>query len=344
MNASIVRSKAPLRLGLAGGGTDVSPYSDTFGGRVLNATISLYARCTIRSNPYERIVIRMLDLHEELEFDRVEHRLLPVEGNLCAAVYNRMVLDFGIETGGLEITVFSDAPPGSGLGSSSAMVVSIVSAFVEMFDLPLGEYDIARLAYSIEREDLGMEGGKQDQYAATFGGFNFMEFLPNDQVIVNPLKVKPWIVNELEDSILLYYIGASRDSSEIIRDQQIGLKQRDVQVVSSMHLLKEGAYQMKSAILKGDFDLCAKLLGESWNQKKQLAKSITNSEIDTIIDCALMHGAISAKVSGAGGGGFIIFYVDPINKTRLKKLLKDKAGLVYEFNFTDNGCVSWKIN
>jgi D-glycero-alpha-D-manno-heptose-7-phosphate kinase len=172
----IFRSRAPLRLGLAGGGTDVSPYSDLYGGAVLNATISMYAYATIEPRDDGKIVFNSIDRSKRLEFESKE--FLEIDGNLdlLKGVYNRIVKDFAKKPLSFELTTYVDAPPGSGLGSSSTLVVAIIGAFAEWLNLPLGEYDIAHLAYEIERKDLGMAGGKQDQYAATFGGFNFIRY------------------------------------------------------------------------------------------------------------------------------------------------------------------------
>ena len=204
----IIRSKAPLRLGFAGGGSDVSPYSDLYGGLILNATINLYAYCTIEETGDDMVSLTATDLGVSVSYPLSQD--LPVDGtlDLHKGVFNRVVRDFGITPRSCRISTYSDAPAGSGLGSSSTMVVCILKAFVEWYNLPMGDYEIARLAYQIEREDLALSGGKQDQYAAAFGGFNFMEFLTDGNVIVNPLRVKRWIVDELESSIVLYYTGA----------------------------------------------------------------------------------------------------------------------------------------
>ncbi len=212
----IVRSKAPLRLGLAGGGSDVSPYSDLYGGNVLNATINLAAYCTIESLSLPVVRVNAADAgvlcEVPLGTGPLSSGALLVDG-----VYNRVVRDFGpVPAPGFAITTYNDAPAGSGLGTSSTMVVCILKCFAEWMDIPLGDYELARLAYEIERKDLLLAGGKQDQYAAAFGGFNFMEFLPSDLVIVNPLRVKDWIVQELEGSLLLYFTGRSREGAAII--------------------------------------------------------------------------------------------------------------------------------
>lgn len=340
----IVRSKAPLRLGLAGGGTDVSPYSEIYGGLILNATIDLYAYCTINVLESNKIEIIAADLDKKLVCD-IQHPL-PINGELDLAkgVYNRVVKDFGIKINtGFRVTTYSDAPPGSGLGSSSTMVVALVKAFTEWLNLPLGEYDMARLAFEIERIDLGLSGGKQDQYAATFGGFNFMEFLKEDKVIVNPLRIKRWIIDELESSMVLYYTGASRSSADIIKEQQKNTSAGDTRAVSAMHNIKQGAVEMKEALLKGDIGWFARLLGSSWANKKKMAASISNSLIESIYDAAIEAGAIAGKVSGAGGGGFMMFVVNPEKRISVVNRLCKFDGQVINFHFSEGGCHGWKI-
>src|SRR5580698_7260552 len=212
----IIRSKAPLRLGLAGGGTDVSPYSDIYGGAILNITIGMYAYATIKPLSGKKIYLKAVDRCEEITLDSKKQLIIDNKLSLAKGVYNRVVKDFVKKPLAFELTTFVDAPPGSGLGSSSTLVVAILGAFVEWLKLPLGEYDIAQLAYKIEREDLAMHGGKQDQYAATFGGVNYMEFYANDKVIVNPLRVKEKWLHELENNLVLFFTETSRLSSSII--------------------------------------------------------------------------------------------------------------------------------
>lgn len=243
--ARVIRSKAPLRLGLAGGGTDVSPYSDKFGGLVLNATINLYAYCTIEETFDNTIEIYAADINEKVVVP--SQKSLAIDGKLSLGkgVYNRLVKDYNLPALSFKMTTYSDAPAGSGLGSSSTMVVCILKAFVEWLELPMGNYEIARLAYEIERLDLLLAGGKQDQYAAAFGGFNYMEFLPNDMVIVNPLGVKRWIKDELESSMILYYTGASRSSAKIIDEQKSNTAKGDDKTLQSLHKIKQSAKDMK---------------------------------------------------------------------------------------------------
>lgn len=339
----IIRSKAPLRLGLAGGGSDVSPYSDMYGGLILNATINLYAHCTIEETSTNKIEIVASDLQVSRTYDI--QSALPIDGvlDLHKGVYNRIINDFNIAPKSFRITTYSDAPAGSGLGSSSTMVVCILKAFAEWFNLPMGDYEIARMAYEIERIDIGLSGGKQDQYAAAFGGFNFMEFLKDDHVIVNPLRIKPWIIEELQASLLLFYTGASRSSAKIIDEQRKNTRENKTAAIEAMHKIKQSAIDMKTAILRGDLQSFATILGQAWEDKKKMATSITNPMIQKAFDTALEAGAIAGKVSGAGGGGFIMFVVEPTKRKNVEFALQKLEGNVVEFQFSDHGTQSWKI-
>lgn len=223
------------------------------------------------------------------------------------------------------------------------MVVSILKAFVEWYSLPLGDYEIARLAYEIERKDLQLSGGKQDQYAAAFGGFNYMEFLKDDMVIVNPLKVKRWILDELEASIVLYFTGRSRSSAAIIDEQKKNTSSGNTKSIEAMHRIKQGAVDMKLAVLKGDMKEFARILGQGWEDKKKMVGAITNPVIEEAFAVATEAGALAGKVSGAGGGGFIMFFVEPTKKKAVTEALKQLDGFTMNFNFTDGGAHGWKI-
>lgn len=339
----IIRSKAPLRIGLAGGGTDVSPYSDIYGGAILNATLSLYAYTSIKPREDGKIIINAIDRNEIIELKSEE--ILPIDGklDLIKGVYNRIVKDFIKKPLSLEINTYVDAPPGSGLGSSSTLVVAILGAFVEWLKLPLGEYDIAHLAYSIEREDLQMAGGKQDQYAATFGGVNYMEFYANDKVIVNPLRIKSKFLHELEHNLVLFYTQTSRLSSEIIQQQADNVNAKKTSSIEAMHQLKEQSILMKEAILQGEIDHIGKILHDGWMHKKQMADGISNTSIDAIYDTALQAGATGGKISGAGGGGFMIFYAPYIHKYQLIKRLNEFGGNVVNYSLTTEGLTTWTV-
>ncbi len=337
----IVRSKAPLRLGLAGGGTDVSPYSDLYGGAILNATISMYAYATIVPRNDGKIIFNSIDKSERVEFSSADY--LPVNGklDLMLGIYNRIVKDFTKKKLSFELTTFVDAPPGSGLGTSSTLVVAVLGAFSEWLNLPLGEYDLAHLAHDIERIDLGMAGGKQDQYAATFGGVNFMEFYKDDKVIVNPLRIRSKYLNELAFNLLLFYTETSRYSSQIIERQAKNVLDQNSKSIEATHKLKEQAVLMKEALLKGELDRIGEILDFGWENKKLLADGITNPELEKIYKTAKINGASGGKVSGAGGGGFMIFYCPNNTRQKVIKALEELGGQIKRYKFVNHGLSNW---
>ena len=347
-NISTVRSKAPLRLGIAGGGTDVSPYSDEFGGSVLNATINMYAHTSIEIIPNGTTInFCATDIGKDVSISIKDS--INVEGDLILhkAVYKRIMEEFNdCNYIPLRVTTFSDAPPGSGLGSSSTMVVSMLEAYKRLFSLPLGEYDLANLAYEIERVDCGLSGGKQDQYAATFGGFNFIEFYDDNRVIVNPLRVRERIINELEASMVLYYTGTSRDSETIINSQIKSMEaesSRSHKSINAMHQIKKSAYKTKELLLKGDIDGIAKELKFSWKSKKATSSLITNTKIQVLEDALMNAGARSVKISGAGGGGFMIIFIEPKSRFLIHEVLNKFDGEIKRFQFTGKGSTTWTI-
>ncbi|MDF2452370.1 MAG: dehydrogenase [Bacteroidota bacterium] len=337
----IIRSKAPLRIGLAGGGTDVSPYSDIFGGAILNATIDLYAYASLEPLDNGKIEF-CIDGTSACLVLNSEAELKLVEGfELFIGVYNRIVKQFNLKPLSFRLTSYIEAPQGSGLGTSSTIVVSLIGAFVEWQKLPLGKYDIAHLAYEIERVDLNMSGGKQDQYAATFGGINFMEFLANDQVIVNPLQLKDEVLYELEFNLLLYFTATQRLSATIINEQVKNVKENNIKSVEAMHHLKEQAQQMKDSLLKGDLHHIGEILHFGWTNKKQIAHSISNELIDRVYETAIKTGATGGKISGAGGGGFMFFYCPAVTKIKVAKAIEGLGGRIQSFKFTQQGLTTW---
>ncbi len=339
----IYRSKAPLRIGLAGGGTDVSPYSDLYGGAILNATLSLYAHATIELLDEPKIILRAVDRNEEQSFDFAKQ--LPIDGtlDLLKGVYNRVQQDYGMEVKGFRLSTFVDAPAGSGLGTSSTLVVAIVGVFAELLKLPLGEYDIAHYAYEIERQDLGLAGGRQDQYAATFGGVNFMEFYEKDRVIVNPLRIKQRYLFELENNLLLYYTSTSRESAKIIQQQSSNVVNKQEKSIEAMHHLKQQAQMMKEALLKGRLHEVGEILDFGFQQKRKMAEGISNSLMDEIYETAKKSGATGGKISGAGGGGFMIFYCPGSYKHQVIDALQKFGGRHRRYQFVEHGLTTWSI-
>ncbi len=339
----IIRSKAPLRLGLAGGGTDVAPYSDLYGGAILNATISMYAYATIQPRNDRKIILNSVDKNISREYKSEKNLKVNEEFNLAKGIYNRIVRDFTKKSLAFELTTFVDAPAGSGLGTSSTLVVAILGAFVEWLQIPLGEYDLAHLAYEIERIDLNMAGGKQDQYAATFGGVNYMEFFKDDKVIVNPLRIKPVYLNELAFNLVLYNTATSRLSSKIIENQTKNILNKNEVTLEATHKLKQQAVRMKEAILKGELNKIGEILDYGWQNKKLMAKGITNPLIDEIYQTAMDNGASGGKISGAGGGGFIFFYCPENTRSKVIAALKKFGGESKRYEFTTQGLTTWTI-
>lgn len=337
----IYRSKAPLRIGLAGGGTDVSPYSDQYGGAILNATVSLFAYANIEPIEENAIIVQALDRKEEQRFEWAS--TLPIDGklDLLKGVYNRIHKDFGMPLTGFRLSTFVDAPAGSGLGTSSTLVVAIIGAFVEWLKLPLGDYDIAHYAYQIEREDLKLTGGKQDQYAAMFGGVNFMEFYEDDKVIVNPLRIKSQYLHELENNLVLYFTATSRESASIINEQVKNVNDKNEKSIEAMHQLKEQARMMKEALLKGRLHEFGQILDFGFQQKRRMAHNISNDLIEEIYEAAKKAGATGGKISGAGGGGFMIFYCPGNTHHAVVEALHKFGGEVKNYSFTKHGLQTW---
>src|SRR3954468_17573743 len=339
----IYRSRAPLRIGFAGGGTDVSPYSDLYGGSILNATINLFAHASIEPIDENAIIVQALDRHEEQRFEW--NNELPIDGklDLLKGVYNRIQKDYGVPLTGFQLSTYVDAPAGSGLGTSSTLVVAIIGAFYEMLRLPLGEYDIAHYAYEIERNDLKLAGGKQDQYAATFGGVNFMEFYERDRVIVNPLRIKQQILNELENNVVLYFTSKSRESATIITEQVKNVETGNEKSIEAMHQLKEQAKMMKEAMLKGRLHEIGEILDFGFQQKRQMAANISNTSLDEIYKAATKAGATGGKISGAGGGGFMIFYCPGNCRYKVIETLAQFGGITRHYQFTQTGLNTWTV-
>lgn len=341
----IYRAKAPLRISFAGGGTDVSPYADERGGLVLNATVDKYAYASLRVTDERLITIKSLDYHTIARLDLDQPPVYDGQLDLVKATIHRLHapdVASGIETDqGFELFLHTDAPPGSGLGSSSAIVVAIIGVFSQWLGLPLTSYEIASLAYQIERIDLGIKGGRQDQYAASFGGFNLIEFY-GDRVIVNPLRISEPILNELHYSLMLFYTGGTRLSAHIIDNQTRGFIQRQGEVVAAMDSLKQLTIETKNALLQGRLEDFGALLHESWVSKKKMAASISNPLIDEIYQAARRLGALGGKISGAGGGGYMFFYCPYETQAAISERLEELGAVQVDFSFEKNGLQSWE--
>jgi len=335
----LVRSKAPLRISFSGGGTDVPPYPQTKGGVVLSSTINKYAYASLIPLK-DKNVTRVVSLDYERTLECKNEEDLEYNGDLD--LVKSVIKNMKIVNKGIEVYLHSDAPPGSGLGSSSTIVVSLIGLFRHWLNMPLTNYDIADLAYKIERVDLGIKGGLQDQYAATFGGFNFIEFLEN-MVIVNPLKIPDDVVEELNYSLLLCYTGKRRLSANIIQDQVDGVVKKKESVIRAMEELKSITIKMKNALLQGRLNDFGSLLHYAWENKKKMANKITAPFIDEMYAAACKKGALGGKILGAGGGGYLLIYA-PFNRSRvIGEELERLGGKMVNFDFEFRGLRTWEI-
>jgi D-glycero-alpha-D-manno-heptose-7-phosphate kinase len=339
-----ISARAPLRIGLAGGGTDLDPYASLHGGVILNATINRYAYAFLKS--IEKGQLEFVAMDRDASWSGTHEQLyqVPDDLKLHKAVFLRMsAMAKADSPGGIRVSTYADSPAGSGLGTSSTIVVAMVQAMAEYFGIALGEYEIASLAWQIERIDCQLSGGAQDQYAAAFGGVNFMEFHAEQRVIVNPLRIKESILNNLESSLVLYFTGVSRQSANIIDKQTANMSNVNSVAIEALHQLKQQAHVMKEALLLGNIPMLADALRESWIAKKRTAGEISNSMIDQTYERAVKKGALAGKISGAGGGGFMMFVVEPELRLRVIRELESCGGQVFPCGFSKRGVSAWRV-
>lgn len=336
----LIRAKAPLRVSFAGGGTDVPPFPQIEGGCVLSATINRYAFGTLCPRENGQIRIESLDFGLTVEYDVQTELIYDGKLDLAKAAIRNLG---GQSCNGFDLFLHSDVPPGSGLGSSSTLMVTLVGLLKEFKGLPLTSYQVAELAYALERKELGIKGGLQDQYAAAFGGFNFIEFF-DDRVIVNPLRISQDTINELEHNLLLCFTGTTRPSGSIIDDQTDRYQKSEEDTLSGLRAQKRLALDMKNALLHARLDDFGDLLNTAWEYKKKMSPKISSSSIDELYAEARKAGALGGKIMGAGGGGFMLFYCSFERKHKIAERLKQLGTSVSGFAFELLGLQTWRIN
>lgn len=345
--SKVVFAKAPLRMALAGGGTDLEPYWSKYGGVVLNATIDQYAYCKIEPcvcNHEKCWSFKSVDLGIEERHDFYSTPFMQgeyVDSDLQLLVNTYQYLTAKTDRHPVKITTYVEAPPGSGLGSSSALVVALIAAIAEYHKIPLGEYDIAEYAVEIERKICDMPGGKQDQFAAAFGGFNFTEFLTDGRTIVNPLRLNYKTQNMMELSTVLYYVGKPRSNSRVIENTAKGLVDSEV-VLNATHKIKDACIDYKRSLLTGDFKRISELMETYWKSKLETNPHVASPEILDAYEYALQNGATGAKISGAGGGGHMVLFTEFERRHELITALKEKEGRVVPFKFVKHGVDVWR--
>jgi D-glycero-alpha-D-manno-heptose-7-phosphate kinase len=335
----IIRARAPLRISFAGGGTDVWPYYQDRTGAVLSTTINRYAYATVTARTDSIISVNSIDYDLTVSFDIEKPVVYDGQLDLAKGVASHFRTE-GRLAMGADIDLHNDAPPGSGLGSSSALTVALVQAIAEHVHVPMGPYEVADAAYRIERIEVGIKGGKQDQYACTFGGINFIEFT-RDATVVNPLRIKPEVIAELEYSLLFAYIGGVHFSSHIIEKQMDGYAAGRTEAFDG---LRDLAYETKKALLLGKLRKFGELLDAGWQFKRRLADEISNPRIDEIYDHARKAGALGGKLSGAGGGGFMFFFCEPRRRFHVQDALKQMGAEIVSFSLTQEGVRSWTVD
>ncbi|MGQ9549074.1 MAG: GHMP family kinase ATP-binding protein [Roseiflexus sp.] len=331
----IYKAKAPMRIGFFGGGTDVSPYAEEYGGKVLNCTIDKYVRCMLRPSSEPGIIIRSLDL-EEVSRKTTGHW----DGRLDLP---QAVLDAAMPPSeGVEVIMFSDVPPGSGLGSSSALVVSMLKLIGAAYQITLDPHTLAELAYRIERVDLGIPGGRQDQYAAAFGGMCVYHF-GRGRVIVEPVLSDPTALLELESCLLLGYIGSRKLLTQHLVDDQVRrLKEGDtLRYHDETKAFVDEAVRLLRSLRIADF---GKLLHDAWEVKKAFSPYIAPPEVEAIYALARRHGAWGGKITGAGGGGFMVFACPFDRRLELERVLSEAGVQIRHFSFTTQGVHAWSVD
>lgn len=339
MHFMIIRSRAPLRISFGGGGTDVSPYPETQGGVVISTTIDRYAYVIIKENQDGVLRIISQDYNLLEIFNDISDLQKNSKLGLVKAAFNHM----NIKKQNITSILHVDSPPGSGLGSSSALTVALIGAINQLQNKSSDSYEVAKLAYDIERHQVGIKGGMQDQYAAAFGGFNLIEF-GKDSVKVKPLKLHDKVKNELLASMVLINTGKTRISAKILEQQIKSYQEKNEKTIKILDSIKQMAYDIKNLLIKGNIEELAKLIHESWMLKKNLVPEISNPEIDKIYSTAMSAGAMGGKLLGAGGGGHMLFFCDLENRVNLEKELQKLDCDIVKFNFDESGLKTWCLD
>lgn len=324
-------TRAPVRISFAGGGTDLPAYYNQYGGAVVSTTIDKYFYVFLNVTADETIQITSSDYRTFYRHDADTPMLFDGDLSLPRAIFNH----FGL-TRGLAMFLASEVPPGTGLGSSSTVAVAIIKAVTTARGLLLSKQQIAELACRIEIEKLGEPIGKQDQYAAAFGDLNLIRFAA-DGVTVEPLRIAPETRRELEQSILLFFTGATREAASILRAQKQASEQNDARVIEALHAVKQMAFEAKACLERGELARLGDLLDRAWQHKKKFARGVSNARIDECYALARQNGARGGKVTGAGGGGFLMLYCEPAHQAAVTRALESKGLRRMDFHFESEG-------
>jgi len=334
----IIRSKAPFRVSFGGGGTDMAPYCIEHGGCVINTTIDRHVYITLKPRQDKEIHIFSINLNKEFQF-KIGDRNYSTEFDLFKGVINVLEIKEGFD-----IIVYSELPAGSGMGGSSSLSVALIGAFNKYLNLELSKYDIAQKAYNIERTELEQKGGYQDQFAAAYGGFNFIEFAKDIKVI--PVKVTEDMINELQFRLILCYVGGSHFSSDIQDEVLQGYEIEKKSYIEVMQDLKDVAHSMRNIVEANNLNRLnefGELLHKGWLAKKSLSDKISNKNIEKFYLTSRKLGILGGKLLGAGGGGHLLLFSEPNQKPIVMQELEKIGGKIVNFHFNPKGLEVWEI-
>lgn len=330
------QSRAPVRISFGGGGSDITHYFDKETGAVINAAISLYTHATLKKRDDKKIIIHSADLAETLEARDLETALASKGSfDLILETIKLINPDFGFE-----LWLYSDFPMKSGLGGSATVASAILGSFNQFRNDKWDLYEMVELAYQSERINLGIAGGWQDQYASIFGGFNFLEF-KKDQNIVHPLRIQKETIYRLEENLLLFDTGIVHESGNIHKDQKKQMNNHNISDLVKLNV--DLCYSIRNQLLRGDLKNLGASLDQAWQTKKQLSSKISTKKLDIIYQSAIKSGALGGKLLGAGGGGFFLFFVEPHERMNVVTTLQGLGLNLKEFHFESEGVIGWKV-
>jgi len=327
----IVRS--PVRISFGGGGTDLPAYYEQFGGGVLSSAINKYFYTILGARSDGKIQIISSDLRVFETWRDISD--MSLQGS-ALEIPLAVLREWGRNVS-VDLFLASEIPPGTGLGSSASVCVNILKTLSSFLQKPLSKYELAEQAFHIARNVLGRHVGKQDEYAASFGGLNYISFLKDGNTQVDPLDLDPSISRELQANLMLFFTGSAHHSWTILQEQEGLTRSHSGPTLEALHEVKALGLRMREALLHGQLHVFGDLLDEAWRAKRRVSKKISNSRIDQLYDLARQHGALGGKITGAGGGGFLLLYCESQYQDAVRQALLDQGIQDMTFSFDEQG-------
>jgi D-glycero-alpha-D-manno-heptose-7-phosphate kinase len=327
----IVRS--PVRISFGGGGTDLPGYYERFGGSVLSVAINKYFYTVLTARTDGRIQVISSDLRVFENWHGIANMNLRGSSlEIPLAVLKEMNCDIAVD-----LFLASEIPPGTGLGSSASVCVNILKTLSTYLQQPISKYDLAERSFYIARQLLGKHVGKQDEYAAAFGGLNFISFHPDGSTLVEPVDLNPSVLTELQENLMLFFTGSSHHSWSILQDQESSTRTQKGGAVEALHEVKALGIRMRNVLQQGDLRELGTLLHDGWQAKRRVSTKISNPRIDELYALAREHGALGGKITGAGGGGFLLLYCEPRYQADVREIMRRQDVHEMTFRFDLNG-------